>query len=134
MPCDVAEIIGPEKTLALPAYRGHIEDALVYADATHTYDDVVSMVAAGRAQFWPGPASCIVTEIIDYPRKRVLNLFLAGGTLAELEAMLPFVLDWGRSQGCQSAAFIGRRGWLRSFATTAGFREAPLTLMEKSLV
>ena len=38
-------------------------------------------------QLWQGPRGCIVTEIVVYPRKKVLNLFLAGGELDQIVDM-----------------------------------------------
>lgn len=118
--------------VALAPYRGHIEAALSYADESHRYEDVAAMIAAGEAQFWPGPASVVVTEVIDFPRRRVLNVFLAGGSLLELDAMLPLILDWGRTQGCTAATFTGRRGWARTFLTKQGWQQT-LVMFAKDL-
>ena len=118
--------------LDVSRYRPQIEAALVYADATHAYDDVARMIAAGELQLWPGPASCIVTEVIRFPRKTVLNFFLAGGTLRELEAMAPLVCAWGKTQGCDAATFTGRKGWARTFLTRQGWT-APLTFYARPL-
>ena len=54
-----------------------IEDALEYCGGTHHFDDIVEGIYAGRMQLWQGPRGCIVTEIVVYPRKKVLNLFQA---------------------------------------------------------
>lgn len=116
----------------ISAYRRYIESALVYTPGTHTYDDVVAMVAAGKAQFWPGPASVIITEIVDYPQKRVLNIFLAAGTLSELEAMSSALQDWAVTQGCQAVFLTGRRGWERTFLARTGW-EPKLVMFVKEL-
>lgn len=121
------------KARDISAYRVHIEAALAWSGDTHRYDDVRSMIAAGRLQFWPGPASCIISEIIEHPRKRTLHLFLAGGSLPELHAMLPLLLDWGRTQGCTHASLFGRKGWARSFLSDEGWTVNPCVLMEKPL-
>lgn len=121
------------ETRDISAYRLYIEAALSYASATHSYEDVASMVAAGQAQFWPGPASCIVTELIDYPRKRVVHFFLASGTLPALRPLVPIILDWAKSKDCVAATFVGRRGWLRTFVTEMGWKESGHVLMEKAL-
>lgn len=118
--------------IALERYRPHIEAALSYAGETHRYEDVAAMIDAGSAQFWPGPSSVIVTEIVEYPRKIVLNIFLAGGNLTELQAMLPLVLDWAREKGCTSAVFTGRRGWARTFIKSQGWTEE-LVMFAKDL-
>lgn len=109
----------------LSRYRRSIERALAYSGGTHTYEDVVDMIADGRAMLWAGPSAMCVTEIIEYPRKRVLNIFLAGGdapqTLAEMERLLPIVLDHAKQQGCAYAMFSGRRGWERTFLARTGW-------------
>ncbi len=120
-----------EKTLDLVAFRHHIEAALSHADNTHTYDDVAALVAADDCQFWPGRDSVVITEIVVHPRKRVLNIFLAGGNLPEIEAMTPIILDWGKSKGCEAATFTGRRGWARTFLTKQGWQERLVMFAKK---
>lgn len=117
----------------LEVHRRQIEEALVYTGGTHTFDDVRLGVDEGRLQYWPGVHSAIVTEIIDYPQKRALNFFLAGGIQAELEVMYPLIEAWGKEQGCEVATTTGRKGWERSFITRrAGFTPT-LVVFEKSL-
>lgn len=117
----------------ISAYRGYIEAALEYADGTHTFEDVAAAVEAGRMHFWPGPTSAVITEIIESPRQRMLNIFLAGGNLAEIEAMAPGILAWGRDHGCTKAVFTGRPGWERTFLTRTGWAPAKLVVFEKQL-
>ena len=112
--------------------RPHIEAALYYAGGTHSYDDVVAQIHEGRLQFWPGPHSAVVTEIQEYPQRRTLHFFLAGGNLAELEVMLPGIMEWGRTQGCTAASMTGRRGWERTFLKREGWT-ANLVVMTKEL-
>lgn len=119
--------------LALSHFRSHIEAALSHGSATHTYEDVAEMVAAGHAQFWPGPASVVVTETIAHPQAKRLHFFLAAGVRRELEAMTPGILDWGRSVGCTRATLMGRKGWTRTFLKDTGWNASDLVLMEKAL-
>lgn len=105
--------------------------ALALAGGTHTLDDVAEAVAEGRMQFWPGATSAIVTQIEQTPRVRILHVFLAGGTLAELEAMMPPIEAWGRAHGCTRATLFGRQGWSRSFLREHGWT-TPAVMMMKS--
>lgn len=105
----------------IAAARPYIEAALEYAGGTHTVDDVLTDIRAGRLQLWPAPGSALVTEIVDYPQKRILNCFLAGGNLVELEIMAPVIEDFARSQGCTAVTLVGRRGWERTFLATRGY-------------
>jgi hypothetical protein len=116
----------------LDGYRAQIEAALVYSGHSHTFEDVAAMVAAGTAQFWGGPTSVIVTEIVQEPQHKVLHFFLAGGNLAELEQMTPLIEQWGRERGCVRASLIGRKGWDRTFLKRQGWHNG-LVVLEKDL-
>jgi hypothetical protein len=91
--------------------RPWIEAALEYSGGTHNFEDVVSGLAEGKMQLWPAPKGCIVTEIVVYPRKKVLNVFLGGGELDQLMDMHKDVIAWAKSQGCVAVTITGRHGW-----------------------
>ena len=38
-------------------------------------------------QIWPADDGCLVTEMLLYPKKKVLHIFLAGGKLETLTDM-----------------------------------------------
>lgn len=116
----------------LQSYRAQIEAALVYSGHSHTFADVAQMIADGKAQFWGGPTSVIVTEIVLEPQQKVLHFFLAGGSLVELEEMTPIILKWAREKGCTRASLIGRKGWDRTFLKRQGWTNG-LVVLEKDL-
>ena len=120
------------ESVALADYRPHIERALSFAGGTHRFEDVAEMVAAGHALLWPGPASCIVTEPISYPRKQILNFWLAGGNLTELMVMAPLILEWGKAKGFAGATLAGRAGWERVLKPY-GWTRRDIVVMEHPL-
>ena len=93
--------------------RPWIEAALSYSGNTHHFEDIVAGVKSGTMQLWPAPHSCLVTELVIYPRKKLLNIFLAGGELKELMSMQPDVQKWAIREGCDGGMISGRRGWDR---------------------
>lgn len=95
--------------------RPWIEAALEYSGGTHVWEDIVDGLTSGRMQLWPAPKGCLVTEIISYPRKRVVNVFLGGGELEQLADMHEAVIAWAKGQGCTAATINGRKGWERAF-------------------
>lgn len=117
----------------IEAYRSLIESALAYSGNTHTYEDVVAEVEAGQAQFWPGPASCIVTQIDEQPSRKILQFFLAAGNAKELKVMEREVVEWGKEEGCTLARMVGRKGWKRSFLMDEGWSDTDLIILEKPL-
>lgn len=100
--------------------------------AGYSLEDVKRAVLDGRMQFWPGDESAIVTEILDHPQDRVCHYFLAGGTLVELERMVPVVESFARHMGCARMTLTGRRGWERSFIRAMGYKPA-FVVMAKEL-
>lgn len=93
--------------------RRWIEDALEYSGGTHLFDDVAMGVMNGAMQLWPAPRGCAVTEIVIYPRKKVLHVFLAAGEMDQLIEMIESAATWGRQQGCSGMTLAGRHGWKR---------------------
>lgn len=100
-----------------------IAAALEYSGGTHTIEHIRESVLRGDLQLWPGDKSAVVTEIEQYPLKRILNFFLAGGDIAELERMGPGIEQWAKEKwGCSSAKLTGRQGWQRTFLRGSGYR------------
>lgn len=77
--------------------------------------------------------ACAVTQIMQYPRKRVLAIPLVGGR--NMNAWIKFqaaIEAFGRSQGCTHVnGFIGRQGW-RRVLRDQGWRDV-FTVIEKEL-
>lgn len=90
-----------------------LQAALERAGGTHTITDVVEAVAEGRMQFWPAPRGCAVTEIVKYPSKKVLHIFLAGGELDQIVDMDSSAAEFARMNGCTAMTIAGRKGWAR---------------------
>lgn len=107
-----------------------IEAALEYSGGTHTIEDIAHGVAAGRMQFWPAEHGCLVTEIVTFPKKRVLNVFLGGGEFEQLADMHGDVIAWAKTQGCTCATISGRKGWERAFKSR-GWQYAFTTLTKE---
>ena len=93
--------------------RPWIEAALEYSGDTHSFEDIVDGVKKGTMQLWPAKKGCIVTEIVVYPRKTYLNIFLAGGELEQILDMDSDVKAWCIAQGCDGAMMSGRIGWTK---------------------
>ena len=91
--------------------RPWIEAALEYSGGTHIFEDIAEGIIEGRMQLWPSPRGCIVTEIVVYPRKKVLNVFLGGGELDQLLDMHNDVTAWAKSHDCEALTITGRFGW-----------------------
>jgi len=92
-------------------FREQIEAALKYAHGTHIWEDLVEAVGKQDLQFWPAEKSFLLTEIVQYPRKRLLHVFLAGGSLEEIERMEPSLATFAERLDCDFISLAGRPGW-----------------------
>ena len=80
-------------------------------DGSYTLEDVWHEIKAGRAAFWPFPNSAVVTQVCEFPQRRVLRIWLAGGRLDELERAFGFMDELADELGCQAIEIDGRKGW-----------------------
>lgn len=122
----------PPTTLPdISVHRGLIESALAYSGGTHGYEDIVRGVAEGRYQFWPGINAMVLTEITQWPQKKVIHCFLAAGDLAEIHAIRTWAEAWARMRGIEAVTVTGRPGWERELARD-GYKKRSVVL-EKDL-
>jgi len=65
-----------------------------------------------------------VLEVVEYPRRRVANILGAGGRrgflAVAINELLPFMIDYGKTQGATVVALSGRPGWLRALRHLGG--------------
>lgn len=97
--------------------RSWIEAALDRGGNTHLFEDVVSAVKAGTMQFWPAEDACAVTEIIVYPRKKALHVFLAGGNMDTIVDMNESAELFAKFNECSHMSVAGRKGWQKILET-----------------
>ncbi len=89
-----------------------IKRALKHAGDTHTIDDLKNLISSNKAQLWQvNERTLIITEIIQYPQKKVLNIFIAAGDLQPLLAAIPDLVEYARQNDCAWLQATGRHGW-----------------------
>jgi hypothetical protein len=97
------------------------------AGGTITIDDVAAAIGQGTMHFWPGPKCAAVTELAIFPRKRFLNVTLAGGDLDGIIDMIPSWKAFAGALGCERVTCVGRPGWERVLAPL-GWKKAHVVL------
>ena len=107
-----------------------IESALDKGGDTHSFLDVVEGVLSGHMQLWPGEEGCAVTEIVNYPNKKVLHVFLAAGDLKRITNMHEDAVEWGKSQGCNGMSLSGRSGW-KKILEKEGWKQQQVVLVKE---
>ena len=102
----------------LEKYRELLERALRHCGDTHTFEDIQKGVACGDMQAWDGDDNgIIITEIVVYPNKKTLNIFLVGletgKGFEQLKKMEKSLCEFGKMMGCETMTMLGRKGWTK---------------------
>lgn len=92
-------------------------------------EDVERGIANCVYQFWPGKHAAATTQIVTFPRAKVLFVRLAGGDLSELIEMEKEFCRFARANGCTKIGGAGRGGWAR-VCKRMGYRFGYVTLVK----
>ena len=90
----------------------HIKRALQHQDM-YNLTDIKEKIRLGMFHIWGGKDSVMITEFVEYPQLKALNLLFCGGNYKELEAMMPSFEKFAKNFGCKRIYGGGRKGWLR---------------------
>ena len=92
----------------------YIESALKKSGETYHVDDVYELVCAGIAHFEPLEDGAAVFLLHQYPQRRLLRIWLAGGVLpTNIERVLEAATKHASRLECDGIEVEGRRGWER---------------------
>jgi hypothetical protein len=113
---------------ALLALRTPLLRALRRAGDTHTVGDIIAMIQRGAAQFFGDDRGACITEVTVYPRRKVMNIWLAIGELDACLSLIPQMEEFARQQGCTALTECGREGW-EPFLAKRGWTRYGLVMM-----
>lgn len=97
-------------TLAADELNKRLQRALRIAGDTHTIEDIKSEITAGRFQVFSEGDSFVLTEIIQEPQQKFLNVFLAVGEMSVVK-LIPKIEAFAEQTGCSWVQTLGRPGW-----------------------
>ncbi len=88
---------------------------------THSIEDILSDIQKGYRQSFDFNGTWVVTEIMSYPRKKVLEVLMVCGELDQIDTAYAHIVAFAKEQGCDMIRAFGRLGWHRT-ATKLGFK------------
>lgn len=105
-----------------PKIRQYICNAVEYTNGRYAPEDVLDLLFYHNHQLWiaidgADIIGCIVTTVMDYPRKRVLSCpFVTGEDFKRWKyPMLRLLRQWATDNGCEVLESTARLGWSRVF-------------------
>lgn len=122
-------LTGEQAVEAMRPFEQQLQTALDNGGEKLTLEDVRQQLRDQTAQLWVVPwQAAAVTKVVD----DTLVVWLVGGRMDVMPAMLAAGEDWARGVGCKGVMVYGRRGWERSFLRAEGYRHE-WTIMVKPL-
>jgi hypothetical protein len=118
-PCKVALVEAEDVDMVWDETYPLIEKALRYAEGELVPEDIKKHLDAGNLRLWvalqdKSVIASMVTEIIQYPRKKIVRVItLAGKNMDLWYDFLPMVEGYAISNGCSSLEAWTRRGMTR---------------------
>ena len=97
----------------------HLESMEPHSEGELAPEDFYEAITNGDMQLWTAIKNneimaSMVTQIVPYPRKRVLRIIsIAGEEMDGWIKYLHLIEDWALSIGCTSLECWGRKGWLK---------------------
>lgn len=95
-----------------------INAALKHADGKYSENDIFRLLKEKNMQLWVIAdiediiQAAIVTQIVEYPNKKVMFIVLVGGVKFDnWSHVLPHFVSFARDHQCQSIEGYGRSGW-----------------------
>ena len=101
--------------------KPYIERAINRQDL-YSLEDIECRIEKGIMLLWVGNDSAMVTEWIEFPQMKTMNLLFCGGDYEELESMLPSIISFAKACGIKRLHGGGRVGWLRKIPKELGFK------------
>lgn len=93
--------------------RAEAEQYLQDQGGFYTFDDLLAAVREGRMQSFTDGNTLVVTQVHDFPRKRVLEVAYIFGDRKGYVGLEPEVEKFRDKVGAEMMIATGRTGWLR---------------------
>ena len=95
--------------------RDKIDIALALGGDVMDFNDLCEMARTGRVQLWLADreTALIATEIVNYPRKRVMHCFMAAGSLPGIFSLRDKIETFARDEDIDCLTCSGSPAWGR---------------------
>lgn len=106
-----------EFAVEYPRVRGWLNEAIARSSNPNGERDVLAGLIEDRLRLWVGDECAAITENMEWDKRPVCVINLAGGDLNEIISDgIPVITHWAKAQGCDGILLFGRPGWQRVLA------------------
>jgi hypothetical protein len=97
-------------------YHRHLARALERMGGVYTVSDILAAIAEGRMQSFADGDSWAITQVVAYPRARMLDVLMAIGDLESCRRLHDRIIQYAKDNDISLIQAYGRRGWVRDAA------------------
>lgn len=91
--------------------RKRLQKALDLQNNLYEIEDLAVEIKAGRMQLFECDAGICITNVLVFPRKKVLNVIAVVGEMSVIPTLQDQVIAFGKAQDCDFFFTEGRAGW-----------------------
>jgi hypothetical protein len=100
-----------------------LESGVQKGGKTHSIRDIVEALKAGQMQAFLNDGAIAITQVVDFPQKRVLEVLWCAGVLDEVMNLKPKLVEFAKEQNCKMGRAYVRPGLVVPMEQ-AGWRKA----------
>ena len=98
--------------MTAPVYHRKLARVLDRMGGLYTLNDILTAISQGKMQSFVEGNSWAVTQICQFPRAKVLEIFAVVGNVDELRILHDRLLIFAAEIGASVIQAYGRKGWL----------------------
>jgi hypothetical protein len=93
-------------------YHQKLARALDRMGGVYSVQDILTAIAENRMQSFADGDSWAITQVVDYPRARVMEVLVALGDLEACRRLHDRILEYAARNDITFVQAYGRRGWV----------------------
>jgi hypothetical protein len=98
--------------MSVHPYHAKLARTLDRMGGVYNVSDVLKAISENRMQGFADGDSWAITQVVDYPRARVLDIVAAVGDLEACRRLHDRILEYAARNDITFVQAYGRRGWL----------------------
>jgi len=102
-------------------YHRKMARALERMGGLYTLNDILTAIAEGRMQSFAVNNTWAITQVVQFPRARQLQIVALVGDLADIDELQAKIFAYANDVNASLVSAYGRRGWKRH-ALARGWR------------
>lgn len=96
-----------------PGMKDKVDRVLRDCGGLYEFEDIVRLIYAGKMQSFTVNDTWIVTQVLEFPRRKVLEIAFVVGFLDEAIKALPQLEQYAHAIGATMMTALAREGWGR---------------------